>query len=580
MTRDPTALTPVGGEEATEGAPPALPDVEAWLTHLVRTLKTCKLYDVNNPTVVRFREDLARELADLIERRGALSLEVTSTQMLCDGATVYAGRSREDNLAATFHRDGIRKVTFLPGIAATELDFFLDKILHVVGLSGGDDDLVTLLWEADLPSITIAAVPLEGDVDGGGEEAGDDPAPVGWPASGGSSAPSAGEGTGGGAGPSDDRSDDWSVIARDGDLDQAFDELESSALQQMARLQQEYEAELAASVVERTLKTIIDCTGTDTTAHDREELGRFLPRLMREAIVIGDWRSASVALERLRACNPEWSPVVFLEGFMAGPSAPLIRRAVAALDAQDGSGVETFLTFGRALGEDAVDWLTMVLAESQQQRTRRPLARAIADLAREHPERLLPWMSDERWYVVRNVVHILGWIGGDDVAVHLKAATQHPEVRVRREVVAALNTASADVSRPILLGMLGAAEPRLFHAILQQLSQMQDPTVSQHLVEIVRDDRFHDRSEDDKRAVFMALAGQGDSVIAVLEEELHRGGLFTHGLEPHWQQVARCLSRIGTPSARAALEAGLRSNKAGIRKACEQALASIPSNHD
>ena len=121
MTRDPTALTPVGGEEATEGAPPALPDVEAWLTHLVRTLKTCKLYDVNNPTVVRFREDLARELADLIERRGALSLEVTSTQMLCDGATVYAGRSREDNLAATFHRDGIRKVTFLPGIAATAL---------------------------------------------------------------------------------------------------------------------------------------------------------------------------------------------------------------------------------------------------------------------------------------------------------------------------------------------------------------------------------------------------------------------------------------------------------------------------
>lgn len=577
MTLNRAEPAPAGGEDAPEGAAPVLPDVEAWVTHLVRTLKTCKLYDVNNPTVVRFREELAGELADLTERRGALILEVASTRMMCEGATVYAGRSREDNLAATFHRDGIRKISFLPGIAASELDFFLDKILHVVGLSAGDDDLVTLLWEANLPSLSITTVPIEGDVDGAGEETGDDAAPIGWPASGGSSAPPAGA-EAGGAGPRDDRSDDWSVIARDGDLDQAFDELESSALQQMARLQQEYEAELAASVVERTLKTIVDCTRTDTTAHDREELGRLLPRLMREAIVTGDWRSASAALERLRACNPEWSPVVFLEGFTAGSSAPLIRRAVAALDGQDWACVEAFLAFGRALGEDAAEWLTTMLAESQQQRTRRPLARAIAELVREHPERLLPWMSDERWYVVRNVVHILGWIGGDDVAVHLKAATQHPEVRVRREVVAALNSASADLSRPILLGMLGTAEPRLFHAILQQLSQMRDPTVAHHLVEIVRDDRFHDRSDEDKRAVFMALAGQGDNVIAVLEEELHRGGLFTHGLEPHWQSVARCLARIGTPAARAAIEDGLRSNKAGIRKACEQALASLPSD--
>lgn len=579
MTSDTEPLTSPGGEPPA-GDTAAFPDVEAWITHLVRTLKTCKLYDLNNPTVVRFREDLARELTDLLGRRGALTLEVASNQMSCEAVVVYTGRSRDDNLAATLHRDGIRRITFLPGIAASELDSFLDRILEVVGLAASDDDLVTLLWESNLPSITISAVPLEGDVDVGGEDSGDAPVALDWPANGRASGATAGPGTSTADGDGGDRSDDWSVIARDGDLDRAFDDLESSALQQMARLQQEYEAELATSVVERALQTLADCVAVDTTAHDLEELGRFLPRLMREAILAGDWTSALSALELLRACNPNWTSTVFLEGFTAGPSAPLVRKAVAALDAQGGTGIEAFLAFSRALGLDAADWMTTMLAESQDQRTRRPLARAIADLVRDHPERVLPWMSDERWYVVRNVVHILGWIGGDQVAVHLKAATQHPELRVRREVVAALNTASADVSRPILLSMLGAAEPRLFNAILQQLSQMKDPTVAQHLIEIVRDDQFQARSDDDKRAVFMALAGQGDAVIAVLEEELNRGGLFTHGLEPHWQSVALCLARIGTPAARASLEDGVRSNKAGIRKACQQALASIRVQDD
>jgi hypothetical protein len=46
-------------EEAPAVDRAAVRDVAAWLSHLVRTLKTCRLYDSNNPTVVRFREELA-----------------------------------------------------------------------------------------------------------------------------------------------------------------------------------------------------------------------------------------------------------------------------------------------------------------------------------------------------------------------------------------------------------------------------------------------------------------------------------------------------------------------------------------
>ena len=222
----------------------------------------------------------------------------------------------------------------------------------------------------------------------------------------------------------------------------------------------------------------------------------------------------------------------------------------------------------------------MVLARSEQQRTRRPLARAIATIAKECPERVLPWMGDEHWYVVRNVVHILGWIGGDAVVGYLQTAIQHPEVRVRREVVAALGAVSPEAARPILMSMLAGAESRLFTTILHQLSLTSDPTVAQHLIQMLRGGRFSDRSEDEKRAVYFALANQGDSVLFALEEELSRGGLFARGLDAHWRAVARCIARIDSPAAREALQRGGRSSKGGVRKACELALASIGSNDD
>jgi len=50
--------------------------------------------------------------------------------------------------------------------------------------------------------------------------------------------------------------------------------------------------------------------------------------------------------------------------------------------------------------------------------------------------------------------------------------------------------------------------------------------------------------------------------------------LFAQGLDFHRQSLALCIARIGTPAARAVLQRGLRSNQAGVRKACEMAAKS------
>jgi len=551
--------------------PAAVQDVAAWVGQLARTLKSSRLYDAANPTVVRFREELNGSLDALLARRGPVRLDASSNALSYAGHPVHVGRSRDDNLAAIFHRDGIRSLTFEPGIEPRELDSLLEQILQVTGPAAGDEDLVTLLWDANLVHVSLESVPLEGEADGGGEDDVEKPAGLTWPKQDGSAL----------APPSSTteapRSDDWTAADRLADLDHAFDELENAALFEIARFQQEHEAAESGDPVAESLRILQDCFASTLTEADRKELAEFIPRVVREALAIGDWRATETAVRLLRQCDPEWSVEAFARN-LCGPHAITTGRVVTALDQQNAEGVEAFLALVRGLGPALAEWLMHVLAESERMQVRRPLARTIAELLPGRPEPVVPWLADARWYVVRNAVHILGWIGGDAIAASLHVVSEHAEPRVRREVVAALAQTSHEASRPILLEMLKSAESQLFGTILHQLAQDSHASIGARLLELLKDDSFHRRSDEERHALFLALATRGDEVLPALETALNEGGLFSRRAEPDRAGIALCIARIGTPAAKAILAAGLASKRAAVRKACTIAGAAGESS--
>ena len=166
--------------------------------------------------------------------------------------------------------------------------------------------------------------------------------------------------------------------------------------------------------------------------HDRAEFGRFVPP-PASLDHRGSWLEAREALQILRGC-----------GSPSGRPRRLRRSSAADLDLDQGRTSSTssspghleFIAFAKTLGDSSVDWLCHLLSESDQRRTRRLLAEAVAQMCRDNPERLAPWLADRRWYVVRNMVHILGWIGGPAIVPLLQATLRHPEPRVRQEIVA------------------------------------------------------------------------------------------------------------------------------------------------
>lgn len=540
-----------------------------WVGQFARTLKTCRLYDPGNPAVLRFRAQLFESLKGVLAEHGRIALRFTSDDVLYDGASVYRARSRDDNLAFPFFRDGVRGVTFEPGVTSTELDALIDTVVQVTGQTQAEDDLVTLLWQADLKHIVADHVPAEGDLT--------NPADAGeaipWPARKAaaettadpaeSETPPEGEG----------RSDDWAVGDPTGDLESAVAELQQQSDAALARFHVDYDLERATPMVTAALGLSRAYLEAGTPA-DAQELGRYLPRVLRHAIGEGNWYAARDALELIRYCgNPDWSDASLAQEMLQPVS---ITGALQWIDQQNTAELAEFIALARSLGEPDVDLLNLVLAETTRNDHRQQLTAAVIEACGSNPERLAPWLSDPREYVVMGVIRMLGEISGPAVLGLLRPLAHHPDPRVRQEVVAALRRVGSDEVRPMFLRMLPEADARTFPLLLQILGDRRDPAVAKQMMDFIKNPEFERRSAEERRAIYMTLAAVGgDESVPDLEAELHRGGWFARGSDADRPSVARCLARIGTPLARAALERGTQSRRPAVRGACEDALASM-----
>lgn len=551
----------------------ALKAAAGWIAQFARTLKTCRLYDAANPTVVKFRDELAMAAYALVREHGSIAWRFESDDVTVDGESVYPARSRDDNLAYPFHRDGVRSITLNAGVTSHEIDALVDCVLAVTGQNLDGDDLVTLLWEAHLQHVDVDYVPAHGEVGSTANSAADDASGplIPWPA------PQANDDKPAETPPPADgkagkgRSEDWALGDLTVEVEASFVELDSLSAQEVERFQAEFANEHRVSAVATAVAIAQACLRSDPTIDDRREIARFLPRILRTSLNSGSWAEACETLRMLRSLGArEWSEETFQQELLQPVS---IARVVEQVDSQGPAGLGDWLALADEAGDCGADWMTLVLSESQSREVRLVLAEALAERCRSNPERLAAWLTDGRWYVVRNIVHILGWIGGPDIISLLQIALRHPDMRVRGEVVTALGNVDLKLARPLLIRAVDGAEPKVFCQVLTRLSAARDPATARWLFAFLQQDRFEQRPPEERRAIYAALASVGgDEVVPELEAELVRQNWFDRAQEIHRHNVARCLARIGTVRAKAALESAASSHRAPVRQAGQAAL--------
>lgn len=98
--------------------------------------------------------------------------------------------------------------------------------------------------------------------------------------------------------------------------------------------------------------------------------------------------------------------------------------------------VETVLV---AFGDRAVKPLLKALAEEEDLLVRKSIVEIIVKIGRPAVPALLENLNDARWFVVRNMVTILGSLGLPDLAPHVATVLSHPDLRVKKEAIKALS---------------------------------------------------------------------------------------------------------------------------------------------
>ena len=224
-------------------------------------------------------------------------------------------------------------------------------------------------------------------------------------------------------------------------------------------------------------------------------------------------------------------------------------------------------------------WLRRMVVNAcydEGRKTRRALCEALAISCKNNVDVLIHRLWDSRWYVVRNLLYVLGRIGHHGVERALGEALYHDDVRVRREAVRALGGIDSPTSRAYLNSALRDPDRSVRLLVAQTVVKRVDERAAQILWGVIESPEFAGRDADERTAFFVALGRAGsDALVPRLEKVLTRGGLFRAGPDGGRVEAAMALAWIGTPAAQAVLNREVTSVREEVRRAVGQALEAV-----
>ena len=485
--------------------------------------------------------------------------------------------SPDSRLPFLFYRDGIRGLRIQPTLPKGEALEFFDALVAGCNEKVKTDDLVKLLWQANLSHVAVEAAPLEQTFYLSGRSS------VGHDVqSRGSGPPVAGAVTGtdiranlgqsaGVQGFRVDTFDDWAMPEGGVDVRDAFERLnqgaEASCRAVLEDWQREKDSEWDARVpelfagiieadpIEDTRSAFAGAASTWTTAMiEQHHLGR-----------------AARALKLLDELDPRrtYSVEPLKRGIEQVDSGDLTDY----LDEADAAEHGRFAALMVHMGDVAVPLSYAVMGRATRSRVRAAAATALCYQCADRPELLQPYLDEPRTEALLNLVFVLGQIGGAPVAQMLRTATHHPDARVRRQAVLSLGGVPEAERTPVLLDELARLDPHILSTTLSMLARQQDENVTRFILGLIKEPEFEHRSEDVQRALFSALHEvANDSVVAMLKKILNRNQGWMGRRSFTQFAAALTLRRLGTPAARTILEAGLKARSATVRSACVDAM--------
>jgi HEAT repeat protein len=120
-------------------------------------------------------------------------------------------------------------------------------------------------------------------------------------------------------------------------------------------------------------------------------------------------------------------------------SEEVIAHCIGLLKKRGARGLREIDAILVALEERSVGPLLQALAEEEDLLVRKAIVEIVTRIGRVAVPAVLENLNDSRWYMVRNMINVLGGLGMPDLAPHVTATLSHPDLRVKKEAIKALS---------------------------------------------------------------------------------------------------------------------------------------------
>lgn len=522
---------------------------------IIKTVKTFNVYPKDNPMYRKFATEIFEKFDAFFESGDELKIDIEQYSLLYKENEVYRSEEKTDNLAMLLFSDGIRQITFYKGITSDEISDFID-ILRLAPKSdiSDTDDIVTLLWEKNIKNMGYTAVEDTVDDDLVVEEAllrNDIDQDI-------SEKPSV---------------DTGALFAAPANVFSIETKVEQLTESELAALKKELsdidEESLLSSAVGLFFGLLRDQQDTEAFPEIVQNIGRIMDIRMQKK----DLRGAIQMLEGLK-------------GFLAVYDTPSQRAMLEQVISSAGSIENLKVLFGMSqdpaeirqymhlLGTQSLTQMIEVLRELNDRKQRRLLCEILAEIGKQDIEVLAKALNDELWYVVRNVVMILGMTKEPGAVKHLEKVLKHADVRVRRETVRALEGISNNETKDLFIAALEDGDVTVRIAALKVLRRLKAPGLYELLTRNISRDELRKKPFAEKRELLETIAVVGGEEAFPLLSELFKkkGFIEKEEITEIRASAAYGLGLLKSKEAILMLENETNSKKSLLRESCIKAL--------
>jgi HEAT repeat protein len=558
-----------------------LRSVKDVLLQLTKTAKTLKIYLPNNPIYQKFLEELQSRFDVHLQEYEMLRLKIKQYAIYYKGQVVYENTNRLESLAFKLFVDGIRELTFTEGIDKDEITSLLEIIGREYDPSNPDDDMVTLLWErhfthirylvaSDFIQETVTSIKPQ-DATPLGEAILKEKIQI--------------KGIKGAAAGGQTTLEEFLGPKMAEQASQIFVLSED----EIAAVKHQMTVEENANPISTLLGilTAILRIEKDDTAFS--EMADILDNVLETLMLRGDFWHSKRILELFRELMspernlPEIQRLRLMQSIDKAGDPQRIRALEQVLNQWGAREADQLFDFWMLLNKNALIPLIELLGRLTQMKMRRVICEALVHLGKDNIEPLAQKLNDPRWFVVRNVVYVLGKIGQEKVIEKFQKLVDHKEVKVRKELIHTLDGMKDPRAKELLKDFLSDPESALRILAIRSLANQNYLAALDPLIEMIEDREFVTRDLYEKKEIFEALGKIGGTAMVPKMRKLVRQGGSAWFKKSAKEELGLCaviaLKRIGTEDAVAALREGQTLSSKIIRETCAKALSEIDKSH-